>query len=251
MENTERFTGRVENYIRFRPHYPPQVVSLLDREIGLTKDWLIADIGSGTGISAELFIRNGNTVFGVEPNREMREAAEKEYRANAQFISIDARAEATSLPDNSIDMIVAGQAFHWFDKRLAKNEFTQIIKPGGYLTLMWNIKRVVSTFDKAYEQMLFDYGLGYDQMLHSKANEPAIESFFSPCVYLKASIPNKQILDFPSLQGRLLSASYAPLNPHPNHEPMLRRLREIFDQYNKDGRVVIEYDCYVFSGKIK
>lgn len=127
MKNTERFNNRVDNYTLYRPHYPKEIIPFLKKEIGLTEHSLIADIGSGTGISSEIFLDNGNMVYAVEPNIEMREAAEKMHKFDKNFISINASAEKTSLKDNSIDVIIAGQAFHWFDKTLAKNEFKRIV----------------------------------------------------------------------------------------------------------------------------
>ena len=107
--STTRFSDRVAYYIKYRPGYPAKVITLLNREIGLSPATVIADIGSGTGISSELFLKNGNRVFGVEPNQPMREAAESRLAGYDAFISINGTAEATTLPDASVDLVTAGQ----------------------------------------------------------------------------------------------------------------------------------------------
>ncbi|MFN7096842.1 MAG: class I SAM-dependent methyltransferase, partial [Gammaproteobacteria bacterium] len=120
---TERFTETVQNYLKYRPSYPQEVLSFLVDECNLTKQSLIADIGSGTGFLSKLFLDYGNTVYGVEPNQAMREAVEDLLKRYNHFHSIDATAEATTLPDHSVDFITAGTAFHWFDFNKTKQEF--------------------------------------------------------------------------------------------------------------------------------
>ena len=130
-DSTRRFSDRVENYVRYRPTYPEDVLEVLRQETGLKSSDIIADIGSGTGISAERFLRSGNEVFGVEPNLEMRRAAESQLQRYAKFHSVVGTAEATTLPNHCVDYVVAAQAFHWFDQAKAKQEFVRILRPDG------------------------------------------------------------------------------------------------------------------------
>src|SRR5262245_10828564 len=122
-----RFSNRVEDYARYRPSYPPAVIDHLKESVGLESSWTIADIGCGTGISSESFLNHGNPVLGIEPNREMRISAATRFAACDRFRPIDASAESTTLPDSSVDLIVAAQAFHWFDHAAAKTEFLRIL----------------------------------------------------------------------------------------------------------------------------
>src|SRR5437773_2428243 len=152
---TKRFSNRVGNYIKYRPDYSGAIIDLLNEECGLNQQSIIADIGSGTGILSELFLKNGNRVFGIEPNAPMRGAGEKLLERHSKFTSIEGSAEATTLPDDSVDFVVAGQAFHWFDQKLARDEFSRILKPSFWVVLIWNERRTDSTpFLRAYEQML-------------------------------------------------------------------------------------------------
>jgi ubiquinone/menaquinone biosynthesis C-methylase UbiE len=130
-DSTKRFSNRVENYVKYRPHYPQEIINFLSEEIGLNSEKTIADIGSGTGISAELFLENGNKVYGIEPNKEMREAAEIYLEKYKYFISVNGTAEDTLLENDSMDIVLAGQAFHWFDVEKAKKEFKRILKGRG------------------------------------------------------------------------------------------------------------------------
>src|SRR4026208_981769 len=143
MDNdpTKRFSKRVENYIQYRPKYPPAVFDFLRNELNLAPSSIIADVGSGTGISSEMFLRNGNTVFGIEPNSEMREAGERNLSQFASFKSIYGTAEATTLEDHSVDFVIAGQAFHWFDRARSRAEFFRILKKNGWVVLIWNDRK--------------------------------------------------------------------------------------------------------------
>jgi SAM-dependent methyltransferase len=247
----QRFSSRVANYVAARPTYPPEVVPHLHGVIGLTKDWIIADLGSGTGISCVPFLGNGNAVIGVEPNAAMRSAAEESLRAFAKFRSVDGSAEATTLPDASVDLIVAAQAFHWFDIDNTRRECLRILKPGGWALLMWNNRQLGgSPFLEAYEQLLVDFGTDYLKVRHNNVSEAQLTAFFGGG-YQGAKFPNHQHLDFAGLQARLLSSSYVPQDGHPRYGPMVARLRDLFDQYNAGGRVTIEYRTELFYARMR
>jgi SAM-dependent methyltransferase len=249
---TQRFSSRVENYIKYRPHYPADVIRTLAAESGLSPRSIVADVGSGTGISTELFLRNGNEVFAVEPNREMREAAERLLGDEPRFHSVDGRAEATTLPDSSADFIVAGQAFHWFDRDRARGEFLRILKPAGWVVLIWNERATGSTpFLAAYEQLLRRFATDYEQVNHTNIDEKTLDAFFGrAAAYRTVAFPNRQEFDLAGVQGRLLSSSYAPEKGHPNHEPMLAALRRIFDSHQTSGHVAFIYRTAMYVGRL-
>jgi len=242
-------TNRVENYIRYRPGYPKEVLPVLEKEAGLTSSSLIADIGSGTGISTELFLKNGNVVYAVEPNDAMREAAESLLKQYPNFHSINGSAGATTLGEHSIDIIVAAQAFHWFIPDEARREFERILKPDGNVVLMWNRRKENETlFLASYEALLQQYGTDYDQVRHTNINDRILAGFFDS--YEKHVIYNEQFFDFDGLKGRLLSSSYAPMAGHPNHELMLEQLKIMFEEYQENGRVRFEYDTEIYIGPV-
>src|ERR1019366_8204811 len=123
---TGRFSSRVDDYVRYRPSYPSGIVTLLQLHCGLTPVSVVADIGSGTGLLAELFLKFGCVVFCVEPNIQMRIAGEHMLRGFGNFHSVDGRAENTGLGDASVDLAVSGQAFHWFDPVRTRDELRRI-----------------------------------------------------------------------------------------------------------------------------
>jgi SAM-dependent methyltransferase len=244
---TRRFSSRVENYVKYRPGYPREVIRLLASECALTPGSLIADVGSGTGILSELFLQHGNTVYGVEPNQEMRAAAERLLKDYATFHSIDGRAEATTLAKDSIDFVTAGQAFHWFDQSKARKEFVRVLRPEGWVVLIWNERRLDPTpFLRTYEELLLKYGTDYDRVRHED-----VSGFFAPRGFLVATFANFQIFDFEGLQGRAFSASYTPEPSHSNYRPMVEELIKIFQRHQKDGKVTIEYDTNIYYGHLK
>jgi len=250
LDPTKRFSNRVEDYIKYRPSYPPDVIGLLEVECGLTPASVIADVGSGTGILSELFLKHGNRVFGVEPNREMRAAGDKLLAKYSNFSSIDGAAEATTRVNTSVDFITAGQAFHWFDRQRSRAEFERILKPGGWVVLIWNGFRVeTSPLNNAYQQLVLEYGTDY-QEVRREIIGCDVESFYTPGVCQVARFEFQQPFDFEGLKGRLLSSSYAPEPDHPHYQPMLRKLREIFDANQKDGKIIFHYETELYYGQL-
>ncbi|HYF35223.1 MAG TPA: methyltransferase domain-containing protein [Prosthecobacter sp.] len=248
---TRRFSDRVENYIRYRPAYPDGVVGLLEREVGLRPGWVVADVGSGTGISAAMLVNAGCIVYGIEPNREMRMAAESILRKQGNvFRSLEGRAEATTLPDSCVDLVVAAQAFHWFDAAAARREFTRILRPGGWVVLIWNERKLDTTpFLQAYEDLLLAFATDYRQVRHENVTDEKLAEFFTAGEWSAHSLPNAQEFDYQGLAGRLLSSSYAPSKGQPNHEVMMKGLRGIFGENAVDGKVRFEYDTRVYIGR--
>ncbi len=249
-DSTQRFSDRVDNYIKYRPSYPAEIVTLLKEKCGLTEKTVIADIGSGTGIFTKLLLDNGNQVFAVEPNKEMRQAAELQLKDYSDFVSIDALAEKTGLDSNFVDVITSAQAFHWFDREEVKMEFSRIVRPGGWVVLIWNERQTGSSaFLKAYEALLHKYAKEYSEVNHVNTDGKVIASFFSPCSFEVAAFQNNQEFDYEGLKGRLLSCSYAPDSGQPEHIPMICELEKIFQTSAKDGKVIFEYQTIVYYGQ--
>ena len=211
---------------------------------------VIADLGSGTGISAEYFLRHGNTVYGVEPNDPMREAAQHLLAGFDRFHSVSGSAEATTLPSASVDRVVAAQAFHWFDIDATRREVRRILRPEGQAAIIWNMRRVDATpFLRAYEALLLRHGTDYAKVRDETMSEDALTRFFGG-PFVTGIFPNGQTFDFDGLRGRLLSASYVPGEGDPRHVPMIDELRRIFDEHEELGRVRIDYQTLVYCGRV-
>lgn len=247
---TTRFSDRVDNYLRYRPGYPPEIMELLRKKCGLTPQSVIADVASGTGLLTRMFLENGNKVFGVEPNPKMREAGERYLAAFSNFTSIAGTAEATTLPAQGVDFVTAAQAAHWFDRAKARAEFVRILKPGGWCVLIWNERRTDSTpFLRAYEQIILIYGTDYKEVRHERTTE-TIDTFFAPAGFETRLFETSQEFDHQGLEGRLLSSSYAPQEGNPNYAPMLKALRAIFEEFHQKGQVSFEYNTRVYYGRL-
>ena len=248
---TGRFSTRVADYVRYRPGYPPALVRLLEEECGLARGSAVADVGSGTGLLSELFLRAGARVYGVEPNREMREAGARLLASYTDFVSVDGRAEATTLGDLCVDFVTAGQAFHWFDPAGARREFARILRPGGWVVIVWNDRRTGGTpFLEDYERLLVEYGTDYTEVSARYAEESALSALFGRAEVRRQTFDNEQVFDFDGLRGRLASSSYVPQPGHPNFEPLMRELEALFRRHERAGRVVVEYDTKLFYGRL-
>ena len=249
-DSTQRFTGRVEDYARYRPSYPPELLDLLRRECGLSEDTVVADVGSGTGILARLFLENGNRVIAVEPNEEMRRAGESLLSDHDYFDSVTGRAEGTTLPQGSVDLITAGQAFHWFDPAPARQEFARVLRPGGRVVLVWNDRRKHGApFQEAYEELLETYATDYAEVEHGRRGSlENVRSFFAPNPVHTGTFSNRQDLDYDGLLGRLRSSSYVPAEGQSGHREMLGELQRIFREHENEGQVVMEYVTRAYCG---
>ncbi len=246
-----RFSNRVEDYVRYRPGYPRAVIDLLRKECGLTADSVVADIGSGTGFLARLFLEVGNVVYGVEPNAPMREAGERLLEEFPKYHSVAGSAEATTLPDSSVDLIVAGQAFHWFDRERCRAEFLRILRRDGWVAVVYNHrKNDSSAFASEYEQTLRTYGTDYAGVAERHVDQEKMAAFFAPGKFSDEHFKNEQLFDFAGLKGRLLSSSYSPKEDHPNYPPMMAELERIFAAHEEYGYVRLEYDTQVSYGRL-
>lgn len=245
-----RFSDRVEDYARYRPRYPASLIPVLEREVGLRRDWIVADIGSGTGLSAEPFLDNGNPVFAIEPNAEMRGAAERLLGSRPGFTSMSGSAEATGLASASVDLAVAGQAFHWFDPSRARVELARILRTPRWAALFWNTRRSErGGLQSAYESLLLRFGTDYEAVRHDHRAAEMLESFFGAS-FARSVVPNEQRLDYEALEGRLRSSSYTPPPGHPDYRPMLEALHAVFEAHQVDGHVVIEYETEIYAGRL-
>lgn len=250
-DSTTRFSSRVDDYIKYRPHYPIEIIDLLADKCGMTPESVIADIGSGTGILTKLFLENGNPVVGVEPNLEMREAGEHYLADYARFTSLDGTSEATRLPAQSMDFILAGQAFHWFDQTKTRAEFQRVLKEDGWVVLLWNDRRIDTTpFLRDYEALLQEFGTDYNEINHKNVQDKSVFAAFFGAAPFEASFDNVQQFDLDGLMGRLNSSSYVPSREDPRHSKMAVRAKEIFTAHQKKGKVAFEYDTRVFYGGI-
>jgi ubiquinone/menaquinone biosynthesis C-methylase UbiE len=250
LSSTSRFSDRVENYVRYRPGYPAEVLDLLRRECGLRPSHIVADIASGTGMFTRLLLENGNAVFAVEPNPEMREMGLNQLDHYDRLVSVAGTAEETTLRSASVDFVTAAQAAHWFDLPHARAEFVRILKPRGWCVLIWNERRTASTqFLRDYEQLLLTYGTDYQEVRHERTTA-MIHEFFAPTAYRERVFSLCQQFDYDGLAGRLLSSSYAPLADQASHAPMMRELQRIFRTHVTDGTVVFEYDTRVYYGQL-
>jgi SAM-dependent methyltransferase len=252
MKSTERFSNRVDDYARWRPGYPAELTTWLMAECGLKSGDAVADVGCGTGLFTRDLLLQNLVVRGVEPNAPMRHAAD-DYLGDfgVAFSSHDGSSEATGLPDASVRLVTAAQAFHWFRPAPTRAEFARILAPGGYVALIWNVRREDTAFLRGYEALLRDHAPEYASSgVPAQADLAVIRPFFAPSTFVERSFPYSQNFDLEGIRGRLLSSSYAPAAGTPGHEPMLADLDRLFEAQQRNGRVAFDYDTRAFVGRL-
>jgi len=245
---TKRFSTRVENYARFRPGYPATLLPLLTEHGSLRPDDVVADLGFGTGKLTGRFLERGHIVYAVEPNEEMREAG-RSLVGNERCHVLDGRAEKTGLPAASIDLAVAGQAFHWFDVDATLGEFSRILRPEGRLALVWNVRdEGQGAFMTEYEALLARHGTDYCNVGAHGIDDETRVRLFGPGGGALHELSNEQGLDRDGLVGRVMSASYAPEPGFDGHEAMIAALDDLFCRHENAGTVVLHYRTAVYHG---
>jgi SAM-dependent methyltransferase len=250
LSSSQRFTNRVEDYVRARPGYPPGVVATLVARFGLAPSWTIADVGAGTGISTALFLEHGCAVAAVEPNAAMRRAAVERLGGNPRFRAVAAAAEATTLDADSVDAVVAAQAFHWFDKPRFREECLHILRPGGIAALLWNVRRPdASPFAAGYEALVREFATDYLTVRHENVTDEELAAFFGG-PFERHVFDNVQVLDGSGLRGRLLSSTYLPAAGQPRHGPMIAAMERLFDEHQRRGIVELPYDARLYVGHL-
>ncbi len=246
INSIERFSNRVDDYVKHRPTYPPEILRVFRNQMNLIPESIVADIGSGPGISAKPFLENGNIVYGIEPNRAMRDAADEYLKNFPKFKNIDGTSENTTLADKSVDLILAAQAFHWFDKDRTRKEFKRILTENGFIALIWNERELDSNaFLREYEIVLLEFGTDYETVRHEQITKSVLEDSFQTN-FRQATFDNAQTLDFDGLKGRILSSSYMPSPEHPRFDELLKKLKSLFAEHQKNDRIQVLYKTNIF-----
>lgn len=251
MDSKQRFSNRVDTYVKYRPDYPREAIGYLFEVVGLRQGCEVADVGAGTGIFSRLLLERECRVTAVEPNADMRAAAVERLGGEAGFRAVPGSAEATGLPAESVDFIVCAQSFHWFDREASRVEFRRILKPGGKVALIWNTRLTEGTpFREEYDKLLHDFGTDYEAVKHTNIRPEDLAPFFNDGRVQEGRFPYRQKFDFDGLRGRLLSSSYTPVPGAPNFDRMMEELRGIFDRNQEGGKVPFEYVTQVFWGEV-
>jgi len=251
LKPTERFSGRVEAYRRYRSGYSREIVPLLGERCGLTRDSIVADIGAGTGMLGELFLENGNRVFAVEPNAEMRAACEQLVERYPLLTCIDGTAEETRLADHSIDFIAVGRALHWFDQDKCRPEFARILREGGWVVLASQgpharTERVVRDF----QTILKEHGIDFARLRHRYDIESAARRLFAGGEFQEAEFYSTEEMTHEDLEGFVLSLSVTPQPDHPGFPAMRRALQEYFARYQSGGKLRMPVTCKIHFGRL-
>lgn len=245
--NTDKFTDKASNYQSFRPSYPTELINYLYTRVGLSEKNTIADIGSGTGLFSAPLLQHGSTVYAVEPNTDMREAANTHLAQYPRFHSIAASAEHTGLPSQSIDFITVAQAFHWFDQLAFKAECQRLLKPNGKVILIWNGR------DFSHPVIQAEYELRQKYSSKQSKEDPSRfakdwTAFFTDGICEYKTCRNDQLLSKEAFIGLTLSRSWAPTEQETaKYQEFITELTAIFERYQENQHIIFPQltQCYV------
>jgi len=239
---TEIFSKRSKYYAEFRPSYSESLLGLIVERCGLTAEHVVADLGSGTGTLTSLFLRIGNSVFAVEPNADMRAMSEQLLGRYPGFKSVNATAEATTLPGRSVDLVTAGRAMQWFDIPSALQEISRILRPGGWTVAVWNELRP-SPLVSAYRDVVSAYCSNSEEMAQRRQG---VRDLLERLGFGIERLENKQRLNLAQLKGLILSLSSSPGPESPRFEAMMRDVEDVFVKYATNDYVQFDYMTLVY-----
>ncbi len=247
-DHTNRFDGKGEVYAKGRPSYADRLFAYMRDTLHITAGSVLADIGSGTGIFTQQLLDCGCKVFAVEPNRDMREKAEEKLSRNKNFISVDGSASRMGLPDHSVDLITAAQAFHWFEPEAFRRECRRVLKPGGKVMIVYNFRDEKADCTKALADLQRRYNPGFREFSNGMNDETCKAFFTEPCQICRTD--NTQSYDRQGYIDRVLSSSYSPKEGDDGYGEYLREVCEIFDTFSEDGRIVVPADTVAYIGAV-
>jgi len=244
MDSKELFTSKSKIYDAYRPKYSEQFIDSIIENYPLSHLAKIADIGAGTGILTQQLLRIGCEIFAIEPNKEMREIAENKFLNEKKCHVINGSAEKTTLNDNSMDLIIVAQAFHWFEIESFRKEFQRISKRNKAI-LVWNTKKTSQPYLAELEEVNQKYckefkgfsgGIEIDQ----------ISSFFDNH-YIRKEFENNLRMKKHNFVNGILTGSYTPDKEDKDYEAYVQKIEEIFEKYCINGELIIENDTIAYS----
>jgi SAM-dependent methyltransferase len=238
----ERFSATADDYVRHRPGYPAALVDWVIETAGLAPGAAVADLGCGTGISTRLFAARGLAVVGIDPNEAMLAHARREG-GPARYAR--GEAAASGLAAGSVDLVISGQAFHWFELGPTFREIARILRPGGRCAAFWNT-RAATPLLAEYDALLARHVEGYDARPEAARTIAALRAAPEVREAREAEFENVQMLDAEGLLGRARSSSYVAHGVARRAE-FERDLAALFARHERGGRVEFRYRTVAIS----
>ncbi len=246
MNTTQVYSSKAEKYARYRWSYAPEAIQTILDVTGITAESVVADIGAGTGILTQEFVGQVKRIFAVEPNPEMRAIATRKLAQYPSCQVVDGRSEATTLADNSIDLITAAQAIHWFDPQAAKKEFHRILKPAGWLAICRNY----GTDHELGEALQDVYPVETDTETLMIGKSQPRSFYFEDGEYRRQEYPFKIQVTWEEFFGGVSTASFAPDEGSLLYAEFENGVRKVFDRFSSEGLILQQGVTELYLGQI-
>lgn len=250
MQTKSIYSSKAEKYARYRWDYAPEAIATILTTTGLAPDAVIADIGAGTGILTKHFLDYARHVYAVELNPEMRQIAEQTLGTHPAFHNLDASAEATTLSDQSVDLITVAQAIHWFEPTATKREFSRILKPGGWLAILRNYGVDLELDNALKPAMSKDFGVRFASAVIQPGKDTPVSFYYGGDHVPKQLFPFTNRQTWEEFLGSNLSASYTPDEDHPQYPRFEQALHDIFTRFSVNGSIATRGVTELYLGHI-
>lgn len=244
------FSDKAADYAISRPDYPAALFATLKTRCPPGPDAVAVDIGAGTGLLTQGLLQAGYRVVAVEPNAAMRAAADARLGENARYRSVEGKAEAIPLPNGVARLIAAAQAFHWFDVPNARKEFRRILDPGGWVAIIWNDRVPDDPVSAGLNALADEFGGSKREAVVAQEDPERLSLLFGGKPPERLVWPHEQRLGLEPFLGLAFSRSYMPRRDTPEGASLANRMRELFDEFSRDGLVRVAYRTSAFIGTL-
>ena len=248
MRYMDRFDGKGELYAKARPNYTAALFEYLKADPVLPAGSVFADVGAGTGIFSAQLLDCGYKVFAVEPNADMRRKAEEALSQREGFTSVDGDDAAMGLPDRSVDVVTAAQAFHWFDAAAFQRECRRVLKPGGKVILVYNSRDKAAPCTRALAELYRRYNPEFHEFSNGMTHEKCLVFYKDGCEVFRAD--NTQTYDRQGWLDRTLSSSYSLKEGDAGFTEYRQEIDRLFDRYSADGRIAVPTETVAYIGSV-
>lgn len=248
MDTTTVYSTKAEKYAKFRWDYAEKAIETIFTITQITRHSIVADLGAGTGILTRHFATKAKAIYAIEPNFELRQILTRDLSAIPAISIMVGTAEATQLPDTSVDVLTVAQAIHWFQPEPARQEMMRILKNDGWLVLLRNYGTNRAHNEAIGNLMTKAFGADFSKV-NERPKEKPIRFYYGNDAFQKFVFPFAFRQNWDEFIGSLTTASFMPDEDHPLFQKLETRAREIFARFAQHDYIKVEGETELIIGQ--